>query len=749
MSRAECSCAAIARRTEGIVKSFRRSNNSYEKQAVDAGVIVAILFAALFEAGYSVFRLPARIPVSVSIPTILIGVLFTMSLLCAVSMALLFIARQLVTDEKSLRALAFPSDRLMQVWCGRKEDGYRRFSEIVRGASGYLALFAFVFGVSVLALKTFREPFRISVLIAALTALFAFPLVKGTPFLLVRAPLINRLFSFQSVRAGRFVLILIGAIVLLGIVLALVHKDDIFGAWNPYPVGIGILFCCLLFGVQPFLAIRTVFLFHRIPLSVLFTGAFTGAVVSAALLPSSRDLVGKTGALGAVSYGWVCRALDMDDDGFAWIVGSDCHPFDPKSNPFAPEIPGNGYDEDCDGRDTENLLGKYTDPLDELKPVPKELRRPRGNVLLIISDATAASHLEAYGYSRKTMPAVKNFAKSAALFENYFAVGNHTSIAMPALLTGRYPSTFSKAPTAGWHSFGLKQEDGLIQVRLKRAGYETFMFAGHTMSGFVRYFDHLEQGGERSIKAAPLGASALAQLKRIGPKPKKPVFFFIHFFDPHHPYLPTAGQNKFGTKAIDLYDGELADVDHALRPILKLMNSNAYKDWLVLFTADHGEGFNEHGELHHGNSLFDEEVRVPFIARVPGFSPSDVRTAASHLDLLPTVLDWCGIKADKKLKGRSLLPLLYRQQDLKAAFHRVVFSEFFRTGNEFAAFDGRYTMIYKQYQDALELYDRKTDPEQLGNCYEQGKIPAMEMLLKKFIRDSQKRIAAHKLKESK
>ena len=75
------------------------------------------------------------------------------------------------------------------------------------------------------------------------------------------------------------------------------------------------------------------------------------------------------------------------------------------------------------------------------------------------------------------------------------------------------------------------------------------------------------------------------------------------------------------------------------------------KPWLVVFTSDHGEAFGEHGAIHHGQNLLDEQVHVPgWIAAGGGALTSDSSVTPdhagrflTHLDLLPTLLDAMGL----------------------------------------------------------------------------------------------------------
>jgi HEAT repeat protein len=72
-------------------------------------------------------------------------------------------------------------------------------------------------------------------------------------------------------------------------------------------------------------------------------------------------------------------------------------------------------------------------------------------------------------------------------------------------------------------------------------------------------------------------------------------------------------------------------------------------------TADHGEAFDEHGERYHGTSLYDEQVRVPLILKLPGQPAAAVHMPVSLLDVTPTLLSLVRAPAPSGLQGQSLV----------------------------------------------------------------------------------------------
>jgi arylsulfatase A-like enzyme len=108
------------------------------------------------------------------------------------------------------------------------------------------------------------------------------------------------------------------------------------------------------------------------------------------------------------------------------------------------------------------------------------------------------------------------------------------------------------------------------------------------------------------------------------------------------------------------YDAEIAATDAALRELFRGLADLGVRDRsLVVITADHGEEFLEHGYVEHGWTLYEEVLRVPLLFWAPGaLAPARVRARASHVDVVPSLLDLLGITRDgPKLDGLALFEM--------------------------------------------------------------------------------------------
>ena len=112
-------------------------------------------------------------------------------------------------------------------------------------------------------------------------------------------------------------------------------------------------------------------------------------------------------------------------------------------------------------------------------------------------------------------------------------------------------------------------------------------------------------------------------------------------------------------------------VDREFGKILEVMDrQNLWENTVVIYTSDHGEMNGAHRMHQKGAIHFDEAAVVNFTAVVPG-GPQGERTGSigSHLDLVPTILDFAGLGEDEmrerypQLTGRSMRPSIMRPSE--------------------------------------------------------------------------------------
>ncbi len=265
--------------------------------------------------------------------------------------------------------------------------------------------------------------------------------------------------------------------------------------------------------------------------------------------------------------------------------------------------------------------------------------------------------------------------------------------------------------------------------------------------------------GEENLWAHRVADRARDFLERVGDEP----FVLVASFDePHGPYVaPPEYWEKFDGSEIPKRDnffaplrdkprihavqrGERAEmdwdgfasspfarrwygcnsyVDREIGRVLDAVDRLHGDDTMVIYTTDHGDQFGSHGLMGKGPMMYEETCNVPLLVRLPGGPRGAVSDAlASHVDLLPTLLDYAGVDRPPVLQGTSMRPALEDpacgrvREAAMVNFHRFAvnhddWGEFFPVR---CATDGRYKLVLNLF-DTDELYDLTTDPYELDN----------------------------------
>jgi uncharacterized sulfatase len=162
--------------------------------------------------------------------------------------------------------------------------------------------------------------------------------------------------------------------------------------------------------------------------------------------------------------------------------------------------------------------------------------------------------------------------------------------------------------------------------------------------------------------------------------------------------------------------------DHEVGRVLQAIDRYV-PDALVVYTSDHGDMFHAHRLQGKGPVAYEEIARIPLIVRWPKHVPAGQVSSApvSHIDLVPTLLDYFGLPVPPLLHGRALLA---QCRDPRVQTNQRVFIEFnrfeidhdgFGAFSPFrAVFDGRYKLVVNLL-DSDELYDLEADPHEMRN----------------------------------
>lgn len=293
------------------------------------------------------------------------------------------------------------------------------------------------------------------------------------------------------------------------------------------------------------------------------------------------------------------------------------------------------------------------------------------DVLIVVVDTLRADRLPFYGYAAETAPFLTSWADRSVVFERAWSTSSWTAPASASLFTGVYP--LQHGVHLGVKAFELLQKGGArleldrvpdaletLPELLRSAGYRTFGVSDNPnvsdAQGFAAGFDRFENFSYAGAKRVnSVIASWQSEIARA-----EPWFVYLHYMDPHEPYharRPWLHQPATkGRYAMDgaAYDSEIGWVDAHLREAFEALGVD--ESTVVVFTADHGEEFGEHGSGSHRFKLYSELTRVPFFIHHPGVAPRRVRSNVSSVDLLPTLRSILGLPASEQDAGVDLVP---------------------------------------------------------------------------------------------
>jgi len=257
--------------------------------------------------------------------------------------------------------------------------------------------------------------------------------------------------------------------------------------------------------------------------------------------------------------------------------------------------------------------------------------------------------------------------------------------------------------------------------------------------GFERYkFVHFATAGQ-------VNQIALSMLDRS--KDGRPVFLYVHYMDVHGPYTPekrffdappldVPGRGVIGdTELEDLYrngqidpnavevpkrlharyEAEVQQLDADIGQLSEALDARGIlAGGVELVTADHGEGFGEHGPSSHGDTLYPEVLRVPAILCGPGLQPGErVPQQVRSIDFAPTLLALAGIAPPPDFEGRALLPPSGEHATDRVAVSAVGLNDAIPELDYVSVTTPAYLLIRERKSNDVELYDLGADPQAL------------------------------------
>jgi len=386
--------------------------------------------------------------------------------------------------------------------------------------------------------------------------------------------------------------------------------------------------------------------------------------------------------------------------------------------------------------------------------------RPGGarNVLVYLIDTLRADHTSVYGYGRDTTPRLAALARDGVVFERAYSTAARTRPATASLLTGLFPSRHNARLGRG-----LSADVETLAERLRDGGWSTWAFIAN--GNVFAHGLEFEQGFDRfyAVRGGRLDNHARSEdinevlFPHLREHRDEPFFLYVHAIDPHSPYdappewqvfrdpaytgkvvpaetksriLGKAGLDERDVQHVrDLYDEDVHYQDAMLGALLdELDRLGELDDTLVIVVADHGEEFHDHGAWEHGNRLYEEQIHVPLVVRIPhapDLAGRRIAAPISIVDVMPTLLAWYGLPPVAESQGHDVSALLdERPAASESPAPRPIYAEEKQgppAGDLRTLLSGRWKLIRRSegpLDDATtkyELFDLTADPDEKSN----------------------------------
>jgi hypothetical protein len=354
----------------------------------------------------------------------------------------------------------------------------------------------------------------------------------------------------------------------------------------------------------------------------------------------------------------------------------------------------------------------------------------RGPIVILLGIDSLRADVLANERRRGALPNLFKLRDASVSFSEARSPGSSTAPVFAAIFSGRYFSQlyWDAHPGRPGEVFPHKDMGPRFPERLRAADIPSINrdTTGWLIEkfGIVRGFTD-----EKSLRVRgyPRSDTVLPELTaRILEHKEGPLFAFTHVLDAHSPYKSATTKGspyKRYIAALGLVDRQLGILKNAL------VQAGLWERTILIVMSDHGEAFGEHESRFHGQTLYEELVRVPLLFRVPGVSPRRIDAPVSLIDLGPTILDLLDLPTPGSYMGQSLVPaILGRSFDLTrpiVAEAQLKCSMLLPDGTK---------VIRDRRMNLIEAYDLRADPKELNDLYDPSRAASVVGPLDRFMK---------------
>ncbi len=395
----------------------------------------------------------------------------------------------------------------------------------------------------------------------------------------------------------------------------------------------------------------------------------------------------------------------------------------------------------------------------------REQCEKKPNVVFILTDDQGFGDVGFNGNPFVKTPNIDAMASQAAIFDQFY-VCPVCSPTRASLMTGRYHLRTSVLGTGSGMSM-LHPSEHTIAEALKSDGYKCGIFgkwhlgdncptrpidqgfdyslthiggmigATYSPPGGNSYFDPIliENGNEKKYSGYCVDIFADAAIDFIDANSNDPLFIYFAPNTPHHPLTVGDDYDKpyrdMGlSQETSRFYGMITNIDDNVKRLTdKLKSLDLLDNTIIIFAGDNGTSalhkqsdLWEYGLRGRKTMVYENGIRVPMFMKVPGcLGGRKIEQPSSGIDVMPTILDLCGIDSGSKFDGISLAPLLWG--DVEKLPGRNLYIQW-HTGSRpvkylnLAVRGGKYKLVQPKgvtgqpdpSQLVFELYDIEQDP---------------------------------------
>jgi len=421
---------------------------------------------------------------------------------------------------------------------------------------------------------------------------------------------------------------------------------------------------------------------------------------------------------------------------------------------------------------------------DHSKKLIAQTKKP--NVIFVLTDDHRWDAMSCMGHPFLKTPNLDRIANEGILFENAFVTTSLCSPSRASFLSGQYAHTHGVI-----HNYTPWNESNTTFLELiKKAGYDTAFIGKWHMPGEglpkLRGLDHFITftmlSGQGVYYDCPLFIDGVETerkgkyitedltdfaLKFIEKKRNNPFCLYLSHKAAHYGFRPPKHLNHLYDdvdlklpKESDIwipftnanyitgqilpmnfmyrnYCETLVSVDEQLgRIIKKLEEMNELDNTVIIYSADNGYFWGEHGNIDK-RLAYEESIRIPFIIRYPGLIKDPGRRAkqmALNIDLAPTLLDILNVPIPANMQGMSLKPIIL--SDKSKGRESWLYEYCSELTSNVPGITAVRTENYKyiEYQNNAwpsELFDLTKDPGERNNIIKTGRGKVLLKELKK------------------